>query len=298
MQSLIPCDLDRATLQQELGLTAKTVADLKIQLAAALESSAAQAKTLDSVTAAHTRSLQDVTALGKLLDAKVSDHQRQAESSKIAEAELQALRVGLSKATSELTIIQRTAVTESTQLKLQLDALSRQVAESKSRNEALLSQITTVNAQLERAEDSATELSKKQQAHDLELEMIRTQAAEQTLQERERADRELQEMRANMQVYEDATLQAGRDKASALREVATLRSSLEVEQRKVVDQAEAHKALDVTVEQQHTLLADLDRVNGNLRSELSSTQARLRIAEDKAGRTVVSFSTSFTLSLG
>ena len=163
-----------------------------------------------------------------------------------------------------------------------------EASEFKSRNAALQQRATAAASRVVELEATNDELERAVQSHDLEMELVRTETAEATLREREKWEKEMATTRARFGLLEDAALQAERERDAALRDVAAFKILLENEQAAIASRDADRKALESKVDQQHSVLADLDKINGNLRSELAATKARLRVAEDKAGRTVVS----------
>lgn len=284
------CWTERAVLLEERDIATKSSTDLEIRLAAATKLLDEQTRTLKSISAAQSRSDEDVRSLKKLLDDKVSDHQRQAESNQIAELALADLKLRLSKVTSELTIAQRDATKETTKLRLDLDSINREAIESKRKNDELGRTASATSAKLARAEDLNQELERKVSNYALEMELVRTKATEATLKDRERWEKEIARSAEKLRSLEDSSLRVEREKATALREIESLRVLWEEEKQRVVEVELKSKSEAQTIAQQYALLADFDKVNANLRSELVSTQARLKVAEAKAGRTVVSYS--------
>lgn len=94
-------------------------------------------------------------------------------------------------------------------------------------------------------------------------------------------------MRAEFGRLEDAALHVEREKEAVERDFVALQILYESEQATSKARLSDRKTLDAKIEQQHLVLADFDKINGNLRSELAATKARLRVAEDKASRNVV-----------
>jgi myosin protein heavy chain len=235
-----------------------------------------------------TKSAADLVTLKKLLDDKSSDQQRTAELNKIKEAEVQDLRLQVSRTAAELAVTQRDSANEIGRLHRDLDAAKRDSADLRTKNLDLGRRATASAARISELESRNSDLERSQQAHDLELELFRTKAAESMLHEREKCERDLAETRAQFQELEDAAVQAKREKDAARRDVDALRVLLEAEQATVAAKEKARRRLEDQVEQQHVVLADLDKINGDLRSELAATKARLAVAEEKAGRTVVS----------
>lgn len=251
-------------------------------------------RALESSEQSRTKSVSDVVVLRKLLDDHTTEHERTAELNKLQEAEVRTLRQQLAKVTTDLDLSQRDSNNTISRLRQDLDVVSRESVDFKRRNEALeqranasASRVTILDARVE-------DLERSQQAHDLELEVVRNEAAEKVLQEREQWERQVAEVKSQFQVLEDAAVEARRDKDAARREAESLRSALQAEKASGVAKDEARRKAEEKSEQQHAVLADYDRINGDLRAELASTKARLVVAEEKAGRTVVSAADPFT----
>lgn len=221
------------------------------------------------------------------MDSNVSDHQQQVGLNKIKDAELEQLRLALSKANSDLAISERTATTDRARLQREVDAAATEANALKTRNTDLSTKASAAASRIATLEASTTKLEQSRKAHDAEVESIRARAAEATSKERSRADRELASMRAEFGRLEDAALHSAREKESVERDLVAMQILYENEQAAAKARQSDRKALDAKVEQQHLVLADLDKINGNLRAELAATRARLRVAEDKASRNVV-----------
>ncbi|GAA5956438.1 hypothetical protein JCM21900_005330 [Sporobolomyces salmonicolor] len=244
-------------------------------------------KALEASRSAESKAGADLLILKKLVDDHASDQQRTAELAKIREAEVQDLRYHVSKVASELSLAQRESARQLERSQADLDAARKEANDLRAQNSTLDRKATAHVATIARLEALNDDLDRAQQAHDLELELLRTKTAEQMLQEREKWEKELHETRSQFQILEDAAVQAKREKDAALRDVAGYKALLEAEQDTVRVRIADKAKLEAQVEQQHVVLADLDKINGDLRAELASTKARLVVAEEKAGRTVV-----------
>lgn len=167
------------------------------------------------------------------------------------------------------------------------EAARKEVAQLRSHTDTLERRSSAAASTISRLEAQNADHERAQQAHDLELELLRTKTAEQMLREREKWEKEMQQVRAQFVVLEDAAVQAKRDQETASRDAQVYKERLEAEQQTVRARIADKAKLEAQVEQQHVVLADLDKINGDLRAELASTKARLVVAEEKAGRTVV-----------
>lgn len=206
---------------------------------------------------------------------------------KIREAEIADLKFQLSKVGSELTIAQRDGAKHVERLQGDLDAARSEATDARTQRRELERKVAAQAASLGQLEDKNLALERAQQAHELEFELLRTETAEQMLHAREKADKELAGVRAQFQVLEDDAVQARRDRDAALRDVEAFRALYDAEQATVRQREADLVKLDKQVEAQRFHLLDLDKINGDLRAELASTKARLVVAEEKAGRTVV-----------
>lgn len=245
-------------------------------------------KSLEASRASENKAGSDLLALKKLVDDHASGQQRAAELARIRDAELQDLRYQLSKATSELSVAQRDSARVVERVRTEADAARKEVANLRGQNETLERRANASAATAARLEALNADHERAQQAHDLEMELLRTKTAEQMLHERERWERETKDVRSQFQVLEDAAVRAQREQDAAARDAEACRALLEAERETVKARIADTVKLEKQVEQQHVVLADLDKINGDLRAELASTKARLVVAEEKAGRTVVS----------
>ena len=197
------------------------------------------------------------------------------------------LRLQLSKTSAELVSTQRESADAVARLQRELSSARGEASELKIKNAEIGRQATSSASRVVSLESQVEDLLRRQQAHDLELEMVRNEVAEKLLQEREEWEKKVAAVRGQFQVLEDAAVESRRQEDAAKREVKSLRTALDCERQAVVDKENARQRLETQVDQQHAVLADFDKINGDLRSELASTKARLLVAEEKAGRTVV-----------
>ncbi|GAA5937074.1 myosin 1 [Sporobolomyces koalae] len=244
-------------------------------------------KLLNASKATETKAEADLLVLKKLVDEHASDQQRTAELARIREAELQDLRYQLSKATSELSVTQRDATKQVERARSEAEAVRKEVGQLRTQNETLERRANVSAAAVARLEAQNADHERAQQSHDLEMELLRTKTAEQMLHEREKWEQEMKSVRSRYQELEDAAVQAERDKDAAERDALASTTQCKAEQETVRAQVAENRKLESQIEQQHVVLADLDKINGDLRAELLSTKARLVVAEEKAGRTVV-----------
>ncbi|GAA5943506.1 hypothetical protein JCM10213_005510 [Rhodosporidiobolus nylandii] len=287
-------EAELARLRSDLS-SATTARDAATERARKAESTAAmlegdlasQLKLLEASRSAEAKSAGDLLALKKLVDEQASDHQRTAELAQMRESEIQDLKFQVSKTTSELTLAQRESAQQLERLQAELDAARKEASDVRAQKRDLERQVSSQASSISQLAAKNEDLARAQQAHDLEFELLRTKTAETMLHEREKWEKELAETRAQFEVLEDAAVQAKRDRDAALRDVEAYKALLEAEQQTVrARQAEKAK-LEAQVEQQHVVLADLDKINGDLRAEINSNKARLAVAEEKASRTVV-----------
>ncbi|GAA6020125.1 hypothetical protein JCM10207_006264 [Rhodosporidiobolus poonsookiae] len=246
-----------------------------------------QLKLLEASRTSEAKSATDLLALKKLVDEQASDHQRTAELAKMRETEIQDLKFQVSKTASELSLAQRESARQLEQLQAELAAARKEASDVRSQKRDLERTSAAQASTISDLQAKNEHYARAQQAHDLEFELQRTKAAEQMLHEREKWEASLAETRAQFQGLEDAAVQAKRDRDAALRDVEAYKALLEAEQETVRARVAEKQKLEAQVEQSHVVLADLDKINGDLRAELASTKARLVVAEEKAGRTVV-----------
>ncbi|GAA6039634.1 hypothetical protein JCM8097_002228 [Rhodosporidiobolus ruineniae] len=257
-----------------------TVAVLETDLASTL-------KLVESSRTAEAKAAGDLLALKKLVDEQASDHQRTAELAKIRETEIQDLKFQVSKTTSALTLAQRESAAQLERLQAELDAARKEATQIRSEKRDLERRTQSQASTISQLEAKNEEFARAQQAHDLEFELQRTEAAEHMLHAREAFEKQLAEVKGQFEALEDAAVQAKRGEDAARRDVEAYKVLLEQEQEAVRQRVAEKAKLEAQVEQQHVVLADLDKINGDIRAELASTKARLVVAEEKAGRTVV-----------
>lgn len=203
------------------------------------------------------------------------------------ESEIQDLKFEVSKMTSELTLAQRDSAAQLQRLQAELDAVKQEAADVRSQKRDLDRQVKAQATTISSLETTNADLSRAREAHELELKVVQTQSAEQLLRAREAFEAQLAAVRSQFQQLEDAAVQAKRAEDAAKRDATAYRTLLEAEKETVRIRVGEKMKLEQQVEQQHTVLADLDKINGDIRAELASTKARLVVAEEKAGRTVV-----------
>ncbi|BGP45613.1 class II myosin [Rhodotorula kratochvilovae] len=278
---------DSATAREQLAAATDRARKAESHAAVLQQDLASQTSALETSRTAESKAGADLLALKKLVDEQASDQQRAAEVAKIREAEIADLKFQLSKTTSELTLAQREGAKHVERLQADVDAARGEAADARAQKRDLERKVASQAQAVAQLEEQNEALERAQQAHDLQFELLRTETAEQMLHAREKADKELASVRAQFQVLEDDAVQARRKRDAALRDVDAYKALLETEQA-TVRQREAERArLDEQVEAQRSHLLDLDKINDDLRAELASTKARLVVAEEKAGRTVV-----------
>ncbi|GAA5978241.1 hypothetical protein JCM5350_002237 [Sporobolomyces pararoseus] len=278
---------DLAIAQQQQQTAAEQSRQAQTRLSSVELDLADTKKSLETSRASETKAGADLLVLKKLVDDHASDQQRTAELARIRDAELQDLRYQLSKATSELSVAQRDSARQVERVRGEAEAARKEVVQLRGQNETLERRANSSAAAVARLEAQNADHERAQQAHDLEMELMRTKTAEQMLHEREKWEKEMKDVRSHFQVLEDAAVQARREKDAAVRDAQAYQTLLEAEQATVKARIADKLKLEKQVEQQHIVLADLDKINGDLRAELASTKARLVVAEEKAGRTVV-----------
>ncbi|GAA5913385.1 myosin 1 [Sporobolomyces salmoneus] len=283
--SRLQTDLAAAREQQQSASSRSRESEARLS---SLELDLAETKkSLEVSQASEKKAGVDLLVLKKLVDDHASDQQRTAELSRIRDAELQDLRYQLSKVTSELSVAQRDSARQLEKVRGEAETARKEVVQLRGQNETLERRANTSAASVARLEAQNADHERAQQAHDLEMELLRTKTAEQMLREREKWEKEMKDVRSQFQVLEDNAVQAKREKDAAVRDAQGYQALLESEQETVKARIADKVKLERQVEQQHVVLADLDKINGDLRAELASTKARLVVAEEKAGRTVV-----------
>ncbi|GAA5865791.1 hypothetical protein JCM3774_003095 [Rhodotorula dairenensis] len=256
------------------------VSALKQQLSAAAD---ATQKSRDDATRANA----DLLALKKVVDEHASGQQRADELARLREAEVEELKFQLSKTASELNIAQREHSKTTSRLRAELDAAQSEATTAQQRNRELEAQLLKQSTKITHLEAQREEYDQAEQRHELAIELVRTEAAELALREREKVDKQLAQLRLESQALEDRAVADRRDRDAARREVDSYRALLEQEKAALASQAAEKAKLEAQIVQQHLVLADLDKINGDLRAELASTKARLVVAEERTGRTVV-----------
>ncbi|GJN88159.1 hypothetical protein Rhopal_001124-T1 [Rhodotorula paludigena] len=278
---------DSTTIREQLADATEHARKAASELAALQQELASQRSALQSSRSAEAKAAADLLALKKLVDEQASDQQRTAELAKMREADIQDLKFQLSKTTSDLSLARRESAQQAERLTTDLDAARSEASEARSQQRELERKSAAQAASIAQLEARVEDYAQAQQAHELQFELLRTETAEQMLQAREKWEKELQDTRAQFQVLEDDAVQARREREAALRDVEAYKALLEAEQESVRKHVAGKAKLESQIEQQHLVLADLDKINGDLRAELASTKARLVVAEEKAGRTVV-----------
>lgn len=218
-----------------------------------------------------------------------SDKQKQVEVDRIRDAEHQTLLDRFAKTEALLTSTLRDADNESSRLRKELDHSRTELKNVSSQLNDVSRTASTTTTRLSELQLIHDDLERQNQAHDLHLEIVRAETAEAILRERKKFEEEMSHMRSKCSSFEDRALRSERKEAAARRDGAALQTLLEVEQNAAAEKLRNEKSLAAKMDQQYSVLADLDKINGNLRSEMAAIKARLRVAEDKAGRTVVNF---------
>ncbi|KPV77242.1 uncharacterized protein RHOBADRAFT_42456 [Rhodotorula graminis WP1] len=278
---------DAATARQQLDAASDRARRAESLASSLQQELAATTGALESSRVAQDKAGADLLSLKKLVDEQASDRQRALEVAKIREAEIADLKFQLSKVGSELTLAQRDGAKHVERLQGDLEHARREATDATAHRRDLERKVAGQASALAQLEEKNVALERAQQAHELEFELLRTETAEQMLHAREKADHELAGVHAQFQVLEDDAVQARRDRDAALRDVEAFKALYEAEQETVKQREVDLVELDKQVEAQRFHLLDLDKINGDLRAELASTKARLVVAEEKAGRTVV-----------
>lgn len=274
-------------LHAERDSSSTKASRLEVDLATTTSRLATATRDLEASRGSQAKADRDLAALKALLEAKVSDHEQSARLNSINEAEVQRLKETVTKAEDELAVVQRTATNETTRLRQDLDRAQRENSTFAAKAAEATQELAVATKKLGVVTRRSDELEQAQQAHDLHLEVIRTQAAEETLKERAVWERERAGLLVEMQSNEDRSIEADRARDDAVRDAEALRILLEAEQATVKHRDQEIRARDRKLEQQLTVLADFDKQNGELRRDLHDTRGRLRLAEDKGGKVVV-----------
>lgn len=164
----------------------------------------------------------------------------------------------------------------------------RDAADLKRENDSLEQKATSSASELVKMRAQVESLEQEKQAHDLKIEILHQDFAETTLKEREEWKRKVAEADSRSQRFEDDAIERGRERDAARREIKSLESALQVERSNVAAEEKARKAAEAQSDQQHTVLASMDKIIGDLRAELSLTKKDLEMYKEQAGRTVVS----------
>ncbi|KAK4048073.1 class II myosin [Microbotryomycetes sp. JL221] len=242
---------------------------------------------LNTARSSHDKAVAEATTLKRLLEEKTSDHQRIAELNRLREAEVKDLQAQLDKANADGRTLRMTLSDTSNRLTGEVETARREAKDFHSKHVESEKRAVASNARVKALESQVEELERAQNAHDLRVELVRNEMSEKMLKEREMLEEQMATTRAQFSVLEDAAVEARRDRDAAKRETDAVRLQLAAERDNHSKTEEARKRLEVQIDQQYAVLNDLDKINGDLRSELASTKARLVVAEEKAGRTVV-----------
>ncbi|GAA5979442.1 hypothetical protein JCM10908_002925 [Rhodotorula pacifica] len=274
-------------ISKTLDLTSQRSRRAEEEVAALKQQLNAAAQSVQKSQEDATRANADLLALKKVVDEHASGQQRADELARLRESEVQDLKFQLSKTTSELTLAQQEHSKITARLQAELDAARSEAIASQKQNGDLEAQVLKQSAKIGQLEAQRQEYAQAEQQHGLAIELVRTEAAELALREREKAEKQLAQLRLDGQALEDRSIADRRDRDAAQREVESYKILLEQEKATIAAQAAEKAKLDAQVVQQHLVLADLDKINGDIRAELASTKARLVVAEERAGRTVV-----------
>ncbi|GAA5823829.1 hypothetical protein JCM3770_003016, partial [Rhodotorula araucariae] len=278
---------DSVAVREQLGAATDRARKAESHAATVQQDLAARTSALEASRSSEAKAGADLLTLKKLVDEQASDRQRAAEVAKIREAEIADLKFQLSKTTSELTLAQRESAQHVERMQADLEAARSEATAARAQQRDVERRAASQMRAAALLEKKNEALERAQQAHDLQFELLRTETAEQMLHAREKADKELAAVRAQFQGLEDDAVQAQRDRDAALRDAEAYKALLEAEQATVRQREADLGKLDKQIEAQRFHLLDLDKINGDLRAELASTKARLVVAEEKAGRTVV-----------
>lgn len=287
-------DLNGATIEAVEATEARntstaTVRDLQVALSKALSDGAAQIRELEASRSAQAKYATEVNSLRDLLQVRTSDHERQSQLNKLQETEVENLRHAVTKATSELARVQQEASAKETRLRQTLEQVQRESHDHKSHSTDLARQLKESLSRAMELEVRTQDLERLQRSHDLQMELIRTQAAEDTLKEREVLEKERAAIQVAIQKAEDAMLASQRQADAAVKDRDAYQMLLQEEQETVKAREMSLRGLQNKMEQQNSVLADQGKIATELRSELRDTQRMLRLAEDRGGKVTVGF---------
>ncbi|KAL8291895.1 hypothetical protein RQP46_002153 [Phenoliferia psychrophenolica] len=279
-----------ATLERGVAVKDASIASLTSQLAqteskhASLSSSHSSLALQAESSAAELEQLRTSLASHKaLLEAKVSDHEQSSRLNAMKEAEVISLKGQVSQAARDL----GNAQDESSRQRQELDRARRDKLALETKATNLAQELSVAAVRVKEKTQQADDLQQQQQEHGLQLEVVRTQMAEDALKQQNEWEKERQAMRAKMQKMEDEAVEANRARDDALRDGDALRTLLEQETATLKTREAALRASSHKLEQQLSVLADLDKINGELRRDLHDTRLRLKLAEDKGGKVVI-----------
>lgn len=217
-----------------------------------------------------------------------TEQERTNELNKLQEAEVRTLQQQLKKVTTELDLSHRDSQRTVDRLHQDVSVAQRDVADLKRKNDSLEQRATTSTSELLKLRAQVESLEQDKQAHDLKIEILHQDFAETTLKEREEWKRKVAEADSRSQRFEDDAIERGRERDAVRREVKSLESALLVERSNVAAEEKARKAAEAQSDQQHIVLASMDKIIADLRAELSLTKKDLDMYKEQAGRTVVS----------
>ncbi|KAI5478994.1 myosin heavy chain [Pseudohyphozyma bogoriensis] len=261
--------------------------DLEVKLASVNAQVSAQTRQLDDFKSSQAKSDAELASLQKLFAAKSSDHDRQTQLNQAKETEVQDLRLQVSKSASELASTQRNAANEATRLRQEVDQSRREATDLRSKNAELTRGASAATNKISALEEKVAKLEDLQHEHDLQIQVVRTQAAEDTLRERAKWEKERAELRAQFQRLEDAALASKRAAAAAEQDSKALQVLLDEEKATVQTRDATIKGLNSKVQQQSSAYAGVLKDINELNGELRDTKMKLRLAEDKGGKLVV-----------
>ncbi len=276
-----------ASLLSERDAAVSKVRTTEAKLAEATKEAADNGRKLSTSAEAEKTALAKVQALTALLEEKSSDASRTAELHKLQQVEVHDLRQQLDKASTDLALAQREALSEAQALRDQLDAARREAAELKAARAELDGRASAAERRVGTLEAANAELERAKEGHDLKIQLVQSAAAEEMLKEREKLEKDSAAVRAQFQALEDAAVAAKRERDGAVRELEATAAALKEEKAGGEEARKRVKALEDKVDRQHAVLVDFDTINGNLRRELGQTKGDLQLALSKNGPKIV-----------
>ncbi|KAK4049374.1 class II myosin [Microbotryomycetes sp. JL201] len=242
---------------------------------------------LSKAEAAQAKAVMDAANFQHLLEEKTTDHERIAELHRFREADVKSLQAELIKAKADAENLQTSLSATVSKYEADVASARREAIEFKGKHQESEKRASVFASRVKTLEFTVEDLERQQNAHELRVELVRNEMSEKMLKERETLEKRMADVQAQYSVLEDAAVESKRETDAARRETSAVQLQLAAERDTHAKTEEARQKLELQVDQQYAVLNDLDKINGDLRSELASTKARLAVAEEKAGRTVV-----------